>query len=69
MKTLFRMRAINRTQQGITLIELIIAIAIAGLIGSVVVTGVYQIFKINATEHQSPNCYFTSTKCNKQYQP
>lgn len=54
MKTLIRMRTINRTQRGITLIELVIAIAIAGLIGSVVVTGVYQIFNLNtrSTNHQ-----------------
>ena len=49
MKTLFRIKAINRNQHGFTLIELIIAIAITGLISSAAATGVYQVVKINAT--------------------
>jgi prepilin-type N-terminal cleavage/methylation domain-containing protein len=48
MKTLFRIRAFGRTQKGLTLVELIVAIAISALIGTVVVTGVFQIIKINA---------------------
>ena len=49
MKTLYRMRDINRTQRGFTLIELLIAIAITALVGSAVATGVYQIVKVNAS--------------------
>jgi prepilin-type N-terminal cleavage/methylation domain-containing protein len=48
MKTLLRIRAFGRSQKGLTLVELIVAIAISALIGTVVVTGVFQIIKINA---------------------
>ena len=52
--TFRRLRAISRYQQGFTLAEIVIAIAITALIGSAVATATYQIVNINAssTNHQ-----------------
>ena len=49
MMTLRRMISINRNQRGITLIELVIAMAITTLISAAVATGIYQIVKVNVT--------------------
>jgi prepilin-type N-terminal cleavage/methylation domain-containing protein len=48
------LRVFNRNQNGFTLVELIIAIAVTALICSAVTIGVYQVVKINAmsTNHQ-----------------
>jgi prepilin-type N-terminal cleavage/methylation domain-containing protein len=54
MTILHRLKAISRDQQGFTLAEIVIAIAITALIGSAVATATYQVVNINSssTNHQ-----------------
>jgi prepilin-type N-terminal cleavage/methylation domain-containing protein len=48
MISLFRSRAINRIEQGFTLVEILIAIAIVAIIGSAVAVTTFQVFNVNA---------------------
>ena len=50
----FGLRIFHRNQKGLTLVELLIAIAITAVIGTAVATASYQIFKVNvrSTNHQ-----------------